>query len=241
MRYALILVVGLMIFATGGGCKKTPTDSPVAQPELEGTFVGWGRPDGTYQNVALGFTQSDSGAWSGAITYAGLANSVIVTGVSEAEDSVWFSYVRGMVFHQMLGLVSSVDIEVVGIEPSGQPSYRLYYERGGRNLSGKWTGAMHSDYYEAATYPTIYLDQAGTIFSGDIEADYIFWHLTGDIDRGALQNDAFYFAGVSTGSYAGYSFRFDGDFVGSDSLSGHWTIWSSDFNDSGTFILERGF
>lgn len=239
MKHVLILCTVLLGALAVVGCKKTPTDSPVAEPELEGHFIGWGSPSGIDQNVEIAFARNDSGTWSAEITYAGVTTPVAIVSVSEGEDSVSFWYTRGSVNFQLQGVVTSVDILLHVIEPSGQPSYRLYRARDGRNMSGKWTGVMQSDYYPAQTFPNIYLDQAGSIFSGDLEADYIFWHLTGIVDRGAQQADAFYFGGVSTGTYSGYSFRFDGEFVADNAVSGYWTIWSSDFNDSGTFSLNR--
>ncbi|MBK6767216.1 MAG: hypothetical protein IPG71_13265 [bacterium] len=241
MKLRHISVIAVLCLLAVAGCKKTPIDSTAASPELDGAFVGWGRPEGTGQNVELVFAQADSGNWSGQITYGGLITGVVVTEVSEDEDSVRFQYIRGTTPYRLVCVASSVAIQLYVLEPSGQPTYLLYYAHDERNLSGKWSGSMRSDYYDTVTYPTAYINQAGSIFSGDIESDYIFWHFTGDIDRGALQNDAFYFGGVSTGLEDGYAFRFDGEFTAPNTINGQWTIWGTDFNDNGTYTLSRDF
>ncbi len=235
------VLISLAFLIMTVGCKKSPTNStPIAIAEVEGTYVGWGRPEGIGQNVRLTFAESDSGLWLGSIRYDGTTLPLTVTYVSVEDDSVTFEFTRFNT-HRMLGLVSDVAIRLNVLDPQGQPAYTLNRVIGGYNLSGEWRGAMFSDVLQDDAESLLYVDQQGVLFDGDIRATFAFSTLSGRIDEGAILGSSFFFGGNTDGSQSGFPFRFDGQFVNSDSMAGSWQVSGNNVFGSGTFLFRRRF
>lgn len=239
MKALIVLLAAAFVVSTG--CKRSPTGGTVVPaPEVDGSYVGWGRPGGSGRNVRLGLAESDSGEWIGSIKYGNLTNDVLVTEVSDDEDSVRFQYTRGETY-QVLGVLSSVGIDLFVLEPNGQPAYTLNKEVDGYNLSGEWDGQMYSEWLEDQSAASLYLDQQGAFYDGNVESDYSLYSLVGEIDGGAMEASDFYFGGVTTGSFGGYDFRFNGTFENQDSIAGTWYVTGNELYDQGTFTFWRNF
>lgn len=223
-----------------GSCKKTPVNPPpLPEPELEGSYVGWGRPGGTGQNVWLELVYSN-GDWNGRIQYGGQISGIEVTDVSSGEDSVRFEYERGNMY-RCLGIVSSFALTIYILEPAGQPTYTLNREENGYNLSGFWDGLIYSQLLEDWREAELFVDQQGSLYNGDLEAQMTLYTILGDINDGAQEGDAFYFAGLTEFDNNDHPFRFDGEFVNSDSVAGVWQIALPNGQDVGEFRLWRRF
>ncbi|MCB9357296.1 MAG: hypothetical protein H6506_00880 [Calditrichaeota bacterium] len=232
---ALIATIGV------SSCKKSPTGgTDTLPPEASGSYVGWGRPGNVGQNVRLALSEGDSGVWQGAITYGDNTTLISVSTVSETRDSVEFEYTR-FVQYDLLGVFSEASVVLTVLQPSGQPSYTLNKEINGRNLSGEWRGTMFSEYLQDDAAATLYVDQLGALFDGDIRAPYSFYTLSGDINSGSMQNLSFYLGGVTGSDFPGYSFRLDGSFGTPDSISGSWQVYGNSVYDYGAFVFTREF
>jgi len=140
-----------------------------------------------------------------------------------------------------LGIVSAVAITIYVLEPAGQPTYVLNKERDGYNMSGDWNGVMYSQYLQRTEHVDMYMDQQGAFFDGDLQSNFGAYTLLGNVTHGALEGDGFFFAGTAPFSGTEYPFRFDGEFVNSDSITGLWQLTIPGGNDAGTFAFGRRF
>lgn len=240
MKKSTVLIFSVLLITTFS-CKKSPTNStPIAIAEVEGTYIGWGRPESIGQNVRLTFIESDSGLWQGSIRYDGTTLPVTVTYVSMESDSVMFEFSRFNTY-RMLGLVADVAIRLNVLEPQGQPTYTLNRIINGFNLSGEWRGMLFSDLLQDDAESLLYVDQQGVLFDGDIRATFPFSTLSGRIDEGGILGSSFFFGGNTDGSQSGFPFRFDGQFVNPDSMAGSWQVSGNNIFGSGTFLFRRRF
>lgn len=234
-RIAVITLLLLSVLS----CKKTPTDSPVVPPEVEGVYVGWGRPGNFGTNVKLEFDSTATG-WHGNIEFSGVTTTLNVTEVSADQDTVRFEYIRGSTY-RYLGVVSNVAVTLYVLEPSGLPTFVLNKELNGYNLSGDWNGLMYSQYLQSTQHADMYMDQQGVLYDGDVQSSFGFYTLIGDILQGGYENAAFYFSGEAPFSGERYPFRFDGQYVNPDSIVGIWQVNIPGGGDSGTFAFGRDF
>jgi hypothetical protein len=227
------------LFIVVVSCKKTPTNSPVIPPEVEGVYLGWGRPGNNAMNTRLEFDSTSSG-WHGTIQYNGTSSSLTITEVSEDQDSVRFQYTRGATY-RYLGVLTGVSITLYVLEPSGEQAYILNKAQNGFNLSGDWNGLMYSQYLQVTEPANLYVDQQGALYDGDIQSSFGFYTLIGDILQGGIDGDGFYLTGEATFSGTRYPLRFDGNFVTEDSIAGIWQVSISGGSDGGTFGFGRHF
>lgn len=239
MRLFGLIIVSLLVLSNLG-CKKTPTDPPIPAPELNGTYVGWGRPGNSGYNVRLEFHATDSASWDSEIFYGGFGSSVSVTELSSDEDSVRLEYTRGTTY-RLLGVVSNAAIHLYVLEPSGQPTYVLNKETAGYNLSGEWDGAMYSQLLQTTQPADLFLDQQGTFYDGSVQVQFGIYTLLGQINQGAIQDNGIYFGGTASFDGNRYPFRFDGEFVTQDSIAGYWQLNVTGGSDAGEFGFSRRF
>ncbi len=238
MRYWHCLLTLMFIAAA---CKKTPVDPPpLPVPEANGSYVGWGRPGGTAQNVWLQIVQSEGGAWSGQIQYNRTNSLVTVTEVTADEDTIRFEYTRGNTY-RCLGVLSSFAISIYILEPSGQPTYVLNREEFGLNLSGDWSGLMYSNLLGEWRDAELFMDQQSDIFIGSAFSSLSLYTVDADLNDGVLDGTGFYFSGITRMDNLDLPVRFDGAFVYRDSIAGSWQISLPDGQDGGQFRFVRSF
>jgi len=237
-RFLVVICLSLLALV---GCKKTPVDPPVLpEPQADGGYVGWGRPGGTGQNVWLEIAQPDTGGWLSRILYGGSLSDVLVTDVSEGEDTVRFEYSRGNTY-RCLGVVTGYAITIYILEPAGQPTYTLNRETAGLNLSGEWHGRMFSQLLGDWRDAELFVDQQGSLFDGDLEAHMTLYDILGDVNDGAQEGVGFFVSGLTPIANADSPFRLDGSYVTRDSLAGMWQIALPNGQDAGDFAFLRRF
>lgn len=238
MKIAIVLTIFVGILV---GCKKTPTNSQeIPAPEAEGTFLGWGRPGGTWFNVKLDIDGTDSTGWSGTIAYGNSMSTLTVTEVSPDQDTIRFEYIRATTY-RLLGIISGVAVTLFVLEPSGQPAYVLNKVQGNYNMSGDWNGLIYSQYLNSTEDAELFMDQQGVLFNGDVQANFGFYSLLGDITNGGQEGSAFYLAGTAPFGNGNYPFQFEGIYVTPDSILGTWILDVTGGGDSGTFAFGRRF
>ncbi|NUO18262.1 hypothetical protein HUU59_02300 [bacterium] len=238
MTRVVLIIIGIAAML---GCKNTPTNSPEPPaPEAAGTYVGWGRPGGTGFNVRLTVAGSDTTEWTGAIYYGGSSSTLLITDVSVDEDSIRFEYTRGSAYRH-LGVISGVAMTIFVLEPAGQPTYVLNRVQGSFNMSGDWDGLVYSQFLNITEDADLFMDHQGNLFNGDLESQFGFYSLLGNITNGGQQGSAFYLAGDAPYGGQSYPFQLDGNYVNPDSIVGVWILDVDGGGDSGSFAFGRRF